>query len=175
MTELYHALAMSAIVTHEGKQYQIAPITAEVMARWEDFLATETLSRLRRLLAKEPNGLEMAIRTVADQSAAGTFDFDSETSAKRMREVDGIKHLTFFRIQSAHPDVAKTTTDAIVDRSLEDFLVQMRAAQETMERLSPNVEAPSTGANASNSDGEPCSPKSATSSTCSPPTSESAA
>ena len=174
MTELQQALALEGSLEYEGVVYRFGGTTLEVMARWEDWLADETLQRMERLLARKPDGAQQAMRIVADQSAEGVFDFYGATSSRRMRELSGLKKLVFFRIAQNHPDVQKKVVDAIVERDWEVIYREIQKEFAALEALLPNADAPETGASRSESAGGPRSPRSATSSTSSPPTSESA-
>ncbi len=147
MTELRLALGEDGTLTgKDGIAYPTGPTSLEVMAEWEDSLFNETLQRLKRSLAKDPNGEMKALKTVAEMSAEGSFDFYGETSQKRIWTPSGIKRLLFFRIKQKSPDVLKKATDAIIDEIMaEDFRKQYEKELAAMDAILPNAEAP-TGA-----------------------------
>lgn len=146
MTELQQALALEGVVEWEGKSIRIGPTSVEVMGRWEDWLADETLQRLLRVLGKRPGGEDKAIRAVANQAAEGVFDFYGEASAKRMGELSGLKMLVFFRALQHDETISKAVTDAIVERDWEVMYRQIRKEMAAADALLPNDEAPKTGA-----------------------------
>ena len=154
MTELGQALSLGGTVEHNGKVYPVGPTTTEVIARWEDWLANETLQRVERLLSKKPDGAQQAIRIVADQSAEGVFDFYGEASRKRIGELSGLKMLTYFRVAVKMPAVTKKEIDELVDATWEQLYREQQKEQAALAALLPNDEAP-VGANQSVSAGAP--------------------
>lgn len=145
MTELQQALALEGTVEADGVVYRIGGTTLEVMAGWEDWLASETLDRLLRIHGKRPNGETQAIKTVADQSAEGAFDFFGELSQKRMSTLTGLKMLVYLRIRQNHKDVPKKTIDAVVEKDWEAMFLHLRKEMAAQESLLPNDAAPETG------------------------------
>lgn len=176
MTELQQALALEESIEHEGVVYKLGPISVEVMGAWEDWLAGETLDRMLRLVgrARGPDAENRAIESVAKLSAAGVFDFYEDASQNRMRTLAGQKKMTFFRIKQHHPLVEAKVVNDIVEQQWEKLYLAIRKQLAAQAALDPNADAPAqTGAN-SESDGEQSSPESATPTTSSPPTNESA-
>ena len=144
MTELFLALNQEGgRIEWKGKVYYTGATTLEVMAEWEDWLASETLERQIRLLRKVHGGEDKAIRAVAQMSAEGVFDFYGETSESRMRKPSGLKQLFFIRIKQNHPDVVKATINEMIDHHLEKALMlEYKKEQASLEALLPNDEAP---------------------------------
>lgn len=153
MTELHQALGLETVVQWEGRSIKIGPVTVEVVARWEDWLATENLERLRRIGGND----DKALRVVADQAAEGVFDFYGATSAKRMGELSGLKQLTYFMALQHDGGISKATTDAIVEKDFETMLQSIKKDMAATDALLPNDEAPAaTGDKTNAHTGGPC-------------------
>ncbi len=174
MTELQQVLALETSVEFDGKTYRISKVALEVMAAWEDWLFNETLERTIRAMRTKPNGEMLAIKATAEMSAEGIFDFYEEASLVRMSKISGLKRLMLFRLRQNHPDITNAIVEAIVDRDFEQFQLAIKAEMAAQDALLPNDDAP-TGANQSESGGEPSLPKSAMPKTSCQPTTESAA
>ena len=148
MTELRLALGENGRIEYEGVVYNTGATTLEVMAEWEDWLATETLDRQIRINRNRQNGEMKAIKAVAELSAEGVFDFYGELSEKRISTPSGLKQLFFIRIRQNHPDILKKTINAMIDKNLETALrLQFEKEQAALETILPNDQAP-PGANA---------------------------
>lgn len=161
MTELQKSLATETTIEWEGVVYRVGGITLEVVSKWEEWLASDTLERMLRLLGKHRDGEERAIRAVAKLSASGEFDYFGDPSQDRLRTMAGQKKLVFFRVAQHHPTVEAKVVSDFVEKSWADLYRIVLAELIAMEQSLPNAQAPKTGAK-SESDGEPSSPKSAT-------------
>jgi hypothetical protein len=176
MTELQQALATESSIEWEGVSYRLGGITLEVMSKWEQWLATDTLERMLQLLGKHRDGEEKAIRAVAKLSASGEFDYFGDASQDRLRTMAGQKKLAYFRVAQHHATVEPRIVAEFVEKAWAGLYRAVLAELIAMEQSLPNAEAPkTTGANPSDSGGEPSSPKSATSSDASQASAASAA
>lgn len=166
---------MEETIEYEGQVYKIGPITVEVIAAWEDWLAGIAFDTIARVVSRSrgPNAEGRVIEAVTKLSAAGEFDFFGEASQRRMETLVGQQKMTYFRIKQHHPNVEAKTVSDLVEKQWEKLALAYQkhlAAQAAA--LDPNAPAPAQpGANPSESGGEPSSPESATPITSSPPTS----
>lgn len=161
MTELQKALGTESTIEWEGVVYRVGGITLEVMAKWEEWLASDTLERMLRLLGKHRDGEEKAIQSVAKLSASGEFDYFGEPSQNRLRTMAGQKKLVFFRVAQHHPTVEAKIVSDFVEKSWAELYRIVLAELVAMEQSLPNVQAPTTGAT-NEFAGEQSSQKSAT-------------
>lgn len=159
MTELQNVLAAESTIEWEGVVYRVGGITLEVILAWEQWLATETLDKMLLMLGKHRDGEEKAIMAVAKLSASGEFDYFGEPSQNRLRTMAGQKKLVYFRVKQHCHTVEEKIVANVVEKSWSELYRAVLAELVAMEKTLPNVPAPATGANPSESAGEPSSPK----------------
>lgn len=143
MTELRLALGDNGTIEYEGVVYQTGTTSVEVMAEWEDWLASESLDRLIRINRNRPNGEMKAIKAIAEASAEGVFDFYGESSEKRINTPSGLKQLFFFRIRQNHPQVLKKTINEMIESKVgAELKLRWEKEQAAVDAILPNGEAP---------------------------------
>lgn len=156
MTELWLALGKGGTVEFEGKVYQTGQNTFEVIAGWEDWLASRALEPLLRLNAKKIDGEVKSYKAVGEMAAQGKFDFYGTVSEERMNTPSGAIQLFFLRIRQNHPDITKEIIARMIESNLADELKkQYQKEQAALDAILPNVEAPAVV-----SAGAPCLPES---------------
>ncbi len=174
MSELSKALGAESTIESDGIVYRVGGITLEVMSKWEDLLAGDTLDRMLKILGKHKDGEDKAIQAVAKLSAAGEFDYFGEASQNRLRTMKGQQDLVFLRVKQHHPTIEKKIIQDFVEKHWAELYRTVLAELIAMEQSLPNAPAPTTGAT-NESAGEASLPKSATSSDVSQASAASAA
>jgi len=163
MTELGKALGTETSIESDGVVYRVGGITLEVMAKWEEELAADTLKKMLLILGKHKDGEEKAIQAVAKLLAAGEFDYFGEPSQNLLRTMKGQQRLVYLRVKQHHTTIERKVIEDFVEKSWAELYRTVLAELIAMEQSLPNAPAPTTGAK-NESAGEPSLPKSATSS-----------
>ncbi len=149
MGEFSRALGLPGAIKHKGKEYQLAPLSLEVFAHWEDYLEGEAFDALERSRQRDvargrfdPDRFARRETALIADITAGDYGFFSEVSAKAQKDFFGKGARAFLRVrmQVLQPDVTAQLVDEIWEEEADQILRKLKI----LDAPDPNSSTPAT-------------------------------
>lgn len=133
-------LGASEKIEHQGETYQLAPLTIEVMMRWEQWLERRAWAAFDRRPFGDPAKKAEAESTLMADVVGGAYGFFSTASQKALQSPAGMEEMLAIRLEEGDPKrgVGRALAKEILEEQFETAL----RLQQAMDAEDPNSPRP---------------------------------
>lgn len=128
MGEAGKALGKGTSIRIEGKSFELAPMTLDMVAQFEAWLEDRAWQRVERQRGQCADAIyQERLRATAELIAAGALGFGSEAYARALDSLAGQKQLLFLMLSARQRDVDASIVERIFAEQFEETLAKMAA------------------------------------------------
>lgn len=144
MADAAAALATPTNIKHGGKEYELSPLTLDMLAmfeRWLENRAFEAIQVRKGQVAEDD--YERLLSAWVEQCASGRYRWGSRTAQRAARTKDGMGFLFFVQLAAKNQAMSQRLATEIMESQLAEYQAKVEVVNAGPFAASP-VETPKT-------------------------------
>lgn len=120
--EISKALGKGATISFRGKDYELAPLTFGMQAKFEHFLKQRAINFVKEMRDNYSDEEYRAqLSDIRDKGAAGMYSFGGQVCQDAFKSLPGLKEILRLSLQKNYPaEVTHEFIDALVEEKLQE-------------------------------------------------------